>query len=54
MILSSTEVSHSAHTEPFISDKDADSESLQLEEQTALKNGSVIKGLGWLDCFLAV
>jgi ACR3 family arsenite transporter len=43
-----------SHTEPQASDKDVDPENLQLEEQVALKQGSVIKGLGWLDRFLAL
>lgn len=42
-----------AHTKPSASDKDADPESLQLEQETEKKT-SVIKGLGWLDRFLAV
>jgi len=54
MTLSSIEGPQPAHTTPFASDKDADPERLQLEEQVAVKKGSVIKGLGWLDRFLAV
>ncbi|KAF2789966.1 arsenical-resistance protein [Melanomma pulvis-pyrius CBS 109.77] len=38
---------------PSASDKDADPESLQLQQE-AEKKTSVIKGLGWLDRFLAV
>ncbi len=54
MTLSSMEGPQPAHTKPFASDKDVDPESLQLEEQVAVKKGSVIKGLGFLDRFLAV
>ena len=50
----SSEGSQPAHTKPFATDKDADPESLQFEEQVTVKKGSVIKGLGWLDRFLAV
>lgn len=53
MILSPQE-SQPGHTIPFATDKDADPESLQFEEQVTVKKGSVIKGLGWLDRFLAV
>jgi ACR3 family arsenite transporter len=41
-------------TKPFTSDKDTDPESLQLQEQAVPNNVSVIKGLGWLDRFLAL
>lgn len=42
------------HTKPFANENNPDPESLQLEEQVTVKKGSVIKGLGWLDRFLAV
>tara|TARA_R110002003_G_scaffold1193_8_gene22777 strand:- start:688 stop:1137 length:450 start_codon:yes stop_codon:yes gene_type:complete len=51
--MSSIEEPQPAHTKPSSSDKDADPESLQLEQETEKKT-SVIKGLGWLDRFLAV
>ncbi|KAI4917459.1 hypothetical protein J4E85_009978 [Alternaria conjuncta] len=41
-------------TKPSTSDKDSDPESLQLQEQAVPSNISVIKGLGWLDRFLAL
>jgi ACR3 family arsenite transporter len=41
-------------TTPFSSDKNADLESLQIQEQAVLNNASVTKGLGWLDRFLAL
>lgn len=44
----------SSRTEPLASEKDVDPERLQLQEQVAVKKDSVIKGLGWLDRFLAV
>jgi len=53
----SVEGQQPAGVEPSFSDEDADPESqraLQLEEQIAVEKGSVIKGLGWLDRFLAV
>jgi len=53
----SVEGQQPAGVQPSFSDKDADPESqraLQLEEQIAVEKGSVIKGLGWLDRFLAV
>lgn len=50
--MSSIEEPQPAHTKPFASDKDADPER-QLEQETEKKT-SVIKGLGWLDRFLAV
>jgi ACR3 family arsenite transporter len=52
--MSSIEGPQPAHSTPSAFDKDADPERLQLEEQVAVKKGSVIKGLGWLDRFLAV
>lgn len=54
MNLTPTEGEQSSHTKPFASDKNAGPESLRNEEQAAARNGSVIKGLGWLDRFLAV
>ncbi|PVH68962.1 arsenical-resistance protein [Cadophora sp. DSE1049] len=57
MTLASVEGQQPAGVQPAFSDKDADPESqraLQLEEQIAVQKGSVIKGLGWLDRFLAV
>lgn len=54
MTLSSSDESRSAHIKPFPTNMDDDPERLQLEEQRAVKKGSVIKGLGWLDRFLAV
>ncbi|KAL8666767.1 MAG: hypothetical protein Q9202_001305 [Teloschistes flavicans] len=54
MISSAIEGPQSAHTEAFASDKHADLACLRLEEQAAVKQGSVIKALGWLDRFLAV
>lgn len=54
MTLSSTEGPQPSSTNPVASGNDADLEKLQLEEQMAVKKGSVIKGLGWLDRFLAV
>lgn len=54
MTLSSIEGPQPIHTTPPAHVKDADLERLQLEEQVAVKKGSVIKGLGWLDRFLAV
>ena len=54
MTLSSTEGPQPIDTEPVSPHNDADLEKLQLEEQTAVKKASVIKGLGWLDRFLAV
>ena len=53
----SVEGQQPAGVQPSFSDEDADPESqraLQLEEQIAVEKGSVIKGLGWLDRFLAV
>ncbi|KAI4638025.1 hypothetical protein J4E93_010493 [Alternaria ventricosa] len=41
-------------TKPSTSDKDSDPESLQLQEQAVPNSISVIKGLGWLDRFLAL
>jgi ACR3 family arsenite transporter len=41
-------------TTPFSSDKNADLESPQIQEQAVPNNVSVIKGLGWLDRFLAL
>jgi ACR3 family arsenite transporter len=41
-------------TTPFSSDKNADLESLQIQEQAVPNNVSVTKGLGWLDRFLAL
>lgn len=54
MTLSSTEGPQPIDTEPVSPHNDADLEKLRLEEQVAVKKGSVIKGLGWLDRFLAV
>ena len=54
MTLSSLEGPQPTHTTLPAHVKDADLERLQLEEQVAVKKGSVIKGLGWLDRFLAV
>lgn len=54
MTLSSIEGPQPTHTTPPAHVKDADLERLQLQEQVAMKQGSVIKGLGWLDRFLAV
>ncbi|KAJ4332502.1 arsenicals resistance [Didymella glomerata] len=54
MTLSSTEGPQPIGTEPTSPLNDADLEKLQLEEQVAVNKGSVIKGLGWLDRFLAV
>ncbi|KAI4284720.1 MAG: hypothetical protein L6R35_004828 [Caloplaca aegaea] len=54
MTFSSIEGPQPTHTTPPAHVKDADLERLQLEEQVAVKKGSVIKGLGWLDRFLAV
>jgi ACR3 family arsenite transporter len=54
MTISSVEGSPPTHTEPVVPEKNADLEKLQREEQIAVKKGSVIKGLGWLDRFLAV
>jgi ACR3 family arsenite transporter len=54
MTLASTEGPQPSGTNPDVSSKDADLEKLRLEEQVAVKKGSVIKGLGWLDRFLAV
>jgi ACR3 family arsenite transporter len=41
-------------TTPFSSDKNAHLESPQIQEQAVPNNVSVIKGLGWLDRFLAL
>ncbi|KAI1545421.1 arsenical-resistance protein [Pyrenophora tritici-repentis] len=41
-------------TLPSTPNKDVDLERLQLKEQVAVNTGSVIKGLGWLDRFLAL
>jgi hypothetical protein len=54
MTLSSTEGPQPIDTEPVSPHNNADLEKLRLEEQVAVKKGSVIKGLGWLDRFLAV
>ena len=54
MTLSTVEGPQPSSTNPAVSSKDADLEKLRLEEQVAVKKGSVIKGLGWLDRFLAV
>jgi ACR3 family arsenite transporter len=54
MTLSSTEGPQPSSTNPVAPGNDVDFEKLQLEEQVAVKRGSVIKGLGWLDRFLAV
>lgn len=54
MTLSSTEGPRPFDTKPASPQNKTDLEKLQPEEQTAVKKGSVIKGLGWLDRFLAV
>jgi ACR3 family arsenite transporter len=54
MTLSSTEGSQPSSTNPVVSSGHADLEKLRPEEEVAVKKGSVIKGLGWLDRFLAV
>jgi ACR3 family arsenite transporter len=43
-----------SYSEPLTSDKDADPESTRHGGSAAVEKGSVIKGLGWLDRFLAV
>ena len=57
MTLAPVETQAPAGVQPTFHDKDTDLENqhaLQLEEQIAVQKGSVIKGLGWLDRFLAV
>lgn len=57
MTSASVEEQAPAGIQPAFGDKDTDLEdqrALQLEEQIAVQKGSVIKGLGWLDRFLAV
>ncbi|KAK7185548.1 hypothetical protein DPSP01_010772 [Paraphaeosphaeria sporulosa] len=44
----------SSYTQPLASDQTPDPESLENKEREAAKNVSVIRGLGWLDRFLAV
>lgn len=51
--MSSIKEPQPAHNTPSASDKDADPESLQPQQETE-EDASVIKGLGWLDRFLAV
>jgi ACR3 family arsenite transporter len=53
MALSSIDTLQPDRTGPLTAKTDPDLERLQLEEQVAGKDGSVIKGLGWLDRFLA-
>ncbi|EUC40118.1 hypothetical protein COCMIDRAFT_41507 [Bipolaris oryzae ATCC 44560] len=50
----SSEEPQPVDTEPISPHRDADVEKLQLKEQVAVKDRSVIKGLGWLDRFLAL
>lgn len=54
MTLSTIEGPRLACTKSTASDQHADPECLQVEENSAVKKGSVIRGLGWLDRFLAV
>ncbi|KAG4437227.1 hypothetical protein IFR05_007281 [Cadophora sp. M221] len=57
MTLASIESQQPSGLQPSSPGKDADPESQRaskIEEQIAVRKGSVVKGLGWLDRFLAV
>jgi ACR3 family arsenite transporter len=54
MTLPSIEGQQPSYSEPLTFDKNADPESTRHGGSAAVEKGSVIKGLGWLDRFLAV